>query len=77
MLAWVEAASRTAMAEVAVVAALSRLKPGRALYANVESYAGIVMVTAGIPRELFTPRSLRGARSAGAPTSWSRRQTTA
>ena len=31
------------------------LKPERALYANVEFYAGVVMELGGLPREMFTP----------------------
>jgi citrate synthase len=38
-----------------VVELLAELKPGRALHANVEFYAGVVMQLAGLPRELFTP----------------------
>ncbi len=34
---------------------LNELKPGRRLYTNVEFYGGVVMNTAGIPREMFTP----------------------
>jgi citrate synthase len=34
---------------------LNELKPGRRLYTNVEFYAGVVMNTAGIPRDMFTP----------------------
>jgi citrate synthase len=34
---------------------LAELKPGRRLYTNVEFYAGVVMDTIGIPREMFTP----------------------
>ncbi|MGH7610588.1 MAG: citrate synthase [Candidatus Dormibacteria bacterium] len=34
---------------------LEELKPGRRLYTNVEFYAGVVMNTAGIPRDMFTP----------------------
>ncbi len=34
---------------------LNELKPGRRLYTNVEFYAGVVMNTVGIPREMFTP----------------------
>ena len=34
---------------------LAELKPGRQLYTNVEFYAGIVMDTCGVPREMFTP----------------------
>jgi citrate synthase len=38
-----------------VVALLAELRPGRALYANVEFYAGVVMELCGIPRDMFTP----------------------
>jgi citrate synthase len=41
--------------ERTVVEVLSELKPGRHLYANVEFYAGVVMQTCGIPRDMFTP----------------------
>jgi len=41
-------------AEVAVVAALARLKPDRPLRANVEYYAGVVMEACGIEPALFT-----------------------
>ncbi len=41
--------------ERTVVEVLAELKPGRHLYANVEFYAGVVMHTCGIPREMFTP----------------------
>ena len=41
--------------ERTVVDVLAELKPGRQLYANVEFYAGVVMHTCGIPREMFTP----------------------
>ena len=34
---------------------LEELKPGRALYPNVEFYAGIVLDMIGMPRALFTP----------------------
>jgi citrate synthase len=34
---------------------LEELKPGRALYPNVEFYAGIVLDMIEMPRELFTP----------------------
>jgi citrate synthase len=34
---------------------LAELKPGRRLYTNVEFYAGVVMHSCGIPREMFTP----------------------
>ncbi|GAB3584917.1 citrate synthase/methylcitrate synthase [Calidifontibacter terrae] len=38
-----------------VVKVLDEHKPGRALRANVEYYAGVVMQECGLPRELFTP----------------------
>lgn len=38
-----------------VVRELDVHKPGRALRANVEYYAGVVMHECGIPRALFTP----------------------
>lgn len=41
--------------EETVVRVLAELKPGRALYANVEFYAGVVMEGCGIPRPMFTP----------------------
>jgi citrate synthase len=34
---------------------LAEVKPGRKLYTNVEFYAGIVMHTCGVPRQMFTP----------------------
>ncbi len=37
------------------VEVLAELKPGRRLYTNVEFYAGVVMDTIGVPREMFTP----------------------
>jgi citrate synthase len=48
-------AAEAAEVERAVVDTLRELKPGRSLYANVEFYAGIVMASSGVPRELFTP----------------------
>jgi len=41
--------------ERTAVAVLAELKPGRRLYTNVEFFAGVVMHTCGIPREMFTP----------------------
>jgi citrate synthase len=41
--------------EKKAVEVLAELKPGRQLYTNVEFYAGIVMDTCGVPREMFTP----------------------
>ena len=34
---------------------LNELKPGRRLYTNVEFYAGVVMNSTGVPRDMFTP----------------------
>ncbi len=41
--------------ERTTVDVLAELKPGRQLYTNVEFFAGVVMNTCGIPREMFTP----------------------
>jgi citrate synthase len=41
--------------EDTIVRVLGEEKPGRALNANVEFYAGVVMDACGIPREEFTP----------------------
>jgi citrate synthase len=41
--------------EATAIRVLAELKPGRKLYTNVEFYAGIVMDSCGVPRELFTP----------------------
>jgi citrate synthase len=41
--------------EKRAVSILEELKPGRALYPNVEFYAGIVLDIIGMPRSLFTP----------------------
>jgi len=41
--------------EATAIKVLDELKPGRRLYTNVEFYAGIVMDSCGVPRELFTP----------------------
>jgi citrate synthase len=48
----VEVAGRV---ERTAVEVLAELKPGRRLYTNVEFFAGVVMHTCGIPREMFTP----------------------
>ena len=63
--------------EQTTVEVLAELKPGRRLYTNVEFYAGVVMHTCGIPRDMFTPTFASAAPSAGPPTCWSRRPTTA
>jgi citrate synthase len=41
--------------EDTIVAVLAETKPGRALNANVEFYAGVVMDACGIGRDMFTP----------------------
>jgi len=41
--------------ETTAIDVLAELKPGRQLYTNVEFYAGVVMDTCGVPREMFTP----------------------
>ncbi len=41
--------------ERTTVEVLAELKPGRELYTNVEFFAGVVMHTCGIPRDMFTP----------------------
>ena len=46
--------------EATVVDVLAELKPGRELYTNVEFYAGVVMNSCGIPREMFTPTFAAG-----------------
>ncbi len=46
--------------ERTTVDVLAELKPGRNLYTNVEFYAGVVMHTCGIPREMFTPTFAAG-----------------
>jgi citrate synthase len=46
--------------ERTTVEVLADLKPGRELYANVEFFAGVVMQTCGLPREMFTPTFATG-----------------
>ena len=46
--------------ERTTVDVLAELKPGRHLYTNVEFYAGVLMHTCGIPREMFTPTFAAG-----------------
>lgn len=41
--------------ETEILATLAELKPDRPLPSNVEFYAGVIMETVGLPRELFTP----------------------
>jgi citrate synthase len=50
--------------ERTAVQVLAELKPGRELYTNVEFYAGVVMNSCGVPREMFTP-TFAAARTVG------------
>ena len=50
--------------EKTAVRVLTELKPGRELYTNVEFYAGVVMNSCGVPREMFTP-TFAAARTIG------------
>ena len=43
------------LVEATALDVLHELKPGRKLYTNVEFYAGVVMNSVGLPREMFTP----------------------
>ena len=59
--AWVDRWSPSPQdVERTTVDVLAELKPGRQLYTNVEFYAGVVMHTCGIPREMFTPTFAAG-----------------
>ena len=46
---------RAVAIEAEILVTLAELKPGRPLPSNVEFYAGVVMETAGLPRDMFTP----------------------
>jgi len=46
--------------EQTAVDVLAEMKPGRRLFTNVEFYAGVVMNTCGIPRDMFTPTFAAG-----------------
>lgn len=50
-----ELVERAVEVEEAILATLTELKPDRPLPSNVEYYAGVVMATLGLPREMFTP----------------------
>jgi citrate synthase len=41
--------------EELALALLEEQKPGRRLYTNVEFYSAVVLVSVGLPRDLFTP----------------------
>jgi len=49
-----------ARVERSAVDVLAEMKPGRRLFTNVEFYAGVVMNTCGIPRDMFTPTFAAG-----------------
>ena len=50
-----ELVERAIAVEAEILATLAELKPDRELPSNVEYYAGVVMASAGVPREMFTP----------------------
>jgi citrate synthase len=50
-----ELVERAVEVEAAILETLAELKPDRPLPSNVEYYAGVVMATLGLPREMFTP----------------------
>jgi citrate synthase len=50
-----ELVERAVAVETAILETLAELKPDRPLPSNVEYYAGVVMATLGLPREMFTP----------------------
>jgi citrate synthase len=49
-----------AQVERTAVDVLAEMKPGRRLFTNVEFYAGVVMYTCGLPRQMFTPTFAAG-----------------
>jgi citrate synthase len=50
-----ELVDRAVEVEAVILETLAELKPDRPLPSNVEYYAGVVMATLGLPREMFTP----------------------
>jgi citrate synthase len=50
-----ELVERAISVEAEILVTLAELKPDRQLPSNVEYYAGVVMASAGLPREMFTP----------------------
>ncbi len=50
-----ELVERAIAVEAEILVTLAELKPARELPSNVEYYAGVVMASAGLPREMFTP----------------------
>jgi citrate synthase len=50
-----ELVERAMAIEAEILTTLAELKPDRPLPSNVEFYAGVIMATVGLPREMFTP----------------------
>ena len=50
-----ELVERAMAIEAEILATLTELKPDRPLPSNVEFYAGVIMATVGLPREMITP----------------------
>lgn len=50
-----ELVERAIAIETEILTTLAELKPDRPLPSNVEFYAGVIMETVGLPREMFTP----------------------
>ena len=50
-----ELVERAIAVEAEILFTLAELKPDRELPSNVEYYAGVVMASASVPREMFTP----------------------
>ena len=50
-----ELVERAIAIETEILATLAELKPDRPLPSNVEFYAGVIMETVGLPRQMFTP----------------------
>jgi citrate synthase len=50
-----ELVERAMAIEAEILATLAEIKPDRPLPSNVEFYAGVIMATVGLPREMFTP----------------------
>jgi citrate synthase len=50
-----ELVERALAIETEILTTLAELKPDRPLPSNVEFYAGVIMATVGLPREMFTP----------------------
>ena len=50
-----ELVERAIAIETEILMTLTELKPDRPLPSNVEFYAGVIMETVGLPRQMFTP----------------------